>query len=119
MLEQIAYESPRVLEQKQQVYVVGDLESLSASALYTGDLPPLGPTSTGKSGFGKKLGVGIGYVYDFLEIDNTELLLRIRADEDDKIGVHLNDEIIYDKEGRSKPILINNHLKIDWKDKKY
>jgi len=35
MLEQIAYESPGTQAQKQQVYVVGDLESLSASVLYT------------------------------------------------------------------------------------
>ena len=35
MLEQIAYQLPRVSKQKQQTYfIVGDLESLSASALY-------------------------------------------------------------------------------------
>lgn len=38
MLEQIAYEVPRVFEQRQAVYQVGDLESLSASALYTGKI---------------------------------------------------------------------------------
>ena len=34
MLEQIAYEVPRAVEQRQVVYQVGDLESLSASVLY-------------------------------------------------------------------------------------
>ena len=37
MLEQIAYQLPRVHETDQRVYQVGDLEYLSASALYTGD----------------------------------------------------------------------------------
>ena len=36
MLEQIAYQIPRSSEQRQAVYRVGDLESLSASALYYG-----------------------------------------------------------------------------------
>ena len=47
MLEQIAYEVPKVSETKQQVYEVGDLESLSASVLYTGHLPPMGPGGFG------------------------------------------------------------------------
>ena len=34
MLEQIAYEVPGVLETKQRVYQVGDLESLSSTVLY-------------------------------------------------------------------------------------
>ena len=34
MLEQIAYEVPRAVEQRQVVYQVEDLESLSASVLY-------------------------------------------------------------------------------------
>ena len=34
------------------VYQVGNLESLSASALYTGDLPPMGPGGLGRGGFG-------------------------------------------------------------------
>ena len=34
MLEQIAYQLPRIHETNQRVYQVGDLESLSASALY-------------------------------------------------------------------------------------
>jgi len=33
-LETLAYESPRTSEARQVAYVVGDLESLSASALY-------------------------------------------------------------------------------------
>jgi len=38
---------PMVSEQRQATYfVVGDLESLSATALYTGDLPPMGPAGT-------------------------------------------------------------------------
>ena len=36
MLEQIAYEIPRVSEARQEVYRVGNLESLSAVALYYG-----------------------------------------------------------------------------------
>ncbi|MFH1310921.1 MAG: hypothetical protein ABIH65_00765 [Nanoarchaeota archaeon] len=36
MLEQIAYQLPKASEQKQIFYQVGDLESLSASALYYG-----------------------------------------------------------------------------------
>ncbi|MEX0920906.1 MAG: hypothetical protein WDZ62_01455 [Candidatus Pacearchaeota archaeon] len=35
MLEQIAYKLPRTSEERQRVYVVGDLEDLSASALYS------------------------------------------------------------------------------------
>lgn len=51
MLEQIAYEIPRVSEERQTTYFeVGDLESLSASALYTGHLPKMGPG--GSFGFG-------------------------------------------------------------------
>lgn len=43
MLKQIAYKFSRVSEQRQQVYVVGDLESLSATALYYGSRgSPLG-----------------------------------------------------------------------------
>ena len=47
MLEQIAYHLPRISEAKQRVYQVGDLESLSASALYSGKITirPLGPNS--------------------------------------------------------------------------
>jgi hypothetical protein len=37
MLEQIAYQGRRVQEERQRVYTIGTLESLSASALYTGD----------------------------------------------------------------------------------
>lgn len=52
-LEQTLYESPRIQGKKQQVYFnLGDLESLSASVLYTGDLPPMGP-----GGFGFSQGV--------------------------------------------------------------
>jgi hypothetical protein len=42
MLEQIAYKIPRNSEQKQVVYQVGDLEKLSASALYYGNGNGLG-----------------------------------------------------------------------------
>ena len=39
---------PMVSEQRQQTYfVVGDLESLSASALYTGKLPKIRPLGNG------------------------------------------------------------------------
>lgn len=55
MLEQITYEVPRALERKQVVYQIGDLESLSATALYYGD----GSSSGSSSGFGGGLGFGI------------------------------------------------------------
>ena len=39
---------PMASRERQTTYfVVGDLESLSASALYTGDLPPMGPSGCG------------------------------------------------------------------------
>lgn len=38
-LEQEFYRTPRFTEQKERVYTVVDLESLSATALYTGKLP--------------------------------------------------------------------------------
>lgn len=47
MLEQIAYEVSRVSEIREQVYQVGDLEELSAGALYTGHLPKMGPGGFG------------------------------------------------------------------------
>lgn len=47
MLEQIAYEIPRISESRQQIYQVADLEELSASALYTGSLPKMGPGGFG------------------------------------------------------------------------
>ena len=49
---------PRVSEIRQQVYQVVDLESLSASALYTGDLPPMGPGSHGLPSINRDLDVG-------------------------------------------------------------
>jgi len=51
MLEQIAYEVPRALERKQMVYQVGDLESLSATALYYGDGSSSGSSSGSGGGF--------------------------------------------------------------------
>ena len=50
MLEQIAYQLPRISETKQRVYQVGDLESLSATALHYGE-------GGGSSGF---VGGGFG-----------------------------------------------------------
>ena len=52
MLEQIAYEVPRTLERKQLVYQIGDLESLSATALYYGDGSSSGSSSGSGGGFG-------------------------------------------------------------------
>lgn len=52
MLEQIAYESLRIQKGKQIIYQVGDLENLSATALYYGD----GSSSGSSSGFGGGFG---------------------------------------------------------------
>jgi len=52
MLEQITYEVPRALERKQIVYQIGDLESLSATALYYGDGSSSGSSSGSGGGFG-------------------------------------------------------------------
>lgn len=57
MLEQIAYEIPRVLKGKQVIYQIGDLESLSAIALYYGD----GSSSGSSSGSGGGFGGGRGF----------------------------------------------------------
>ena len=45
-LEQNLYESPCMV-QRERVYTIVDLESLSATALYTGKLPPMGPGGFG------------------------------------------------------------------------
>lgn len=63
-LEGLAYESPRAQETKQTVYRVGDLENLSATALYYGDGSSSG-SSSGRgggffSGFGGKAPSGGG-----------------------------------------------------------
>ncbi len=52
MLEQIAYEIPRAQERKQIVYQIGDLESLSATALYYGDGSSSGSSAGSGGGFG-------------------------------------------------------------------
>ena len=52
MLEQIAYEILRTSERKQVVYQVGDLESLSATALYYGNGSSSGSSSGSGGGFG-------------------------------------------------------------------
>ncbi|MBI2057348.1 hypothetical protein HYT91_03785 [Candidatus Pacearchaeota archaeon] len=67
------------------------------------------------SGFGKEFNVKTGYVYDTLNVDGVNLLFMVRADDDNRIGEHLNDEILIDKGVRSKPIPINNHLPFGWK----
>ncbi|MBU2616137.1 MAG: hypothetical protein KKC19_03465 [Nanoarchaeota archaeon] len=54
-LELMAYESPRASEQRQEVYVVSDLESLSATYLSYGT----GSGSGSSSGSGGSLGFGI------------------------------------------------------------
>jgi len=67
------------------------------------------------SGFGKEFNVGTGFVQDTLTMDGVKLLFRVRADDDSRIGEHLNDEILFDKGVRSKPIIINNHIPFEWK----
>jgi len=52
MLEQIAYESPRVSEERQVVYVVSDLERLSAVSLGYGTGGSSGSSSGSGGGFG-------------------------------------------------------------------
>lgn len=47
-LEQQLYEVPKASERKSVTYfTTRDLEGLSSSALYTGDLPPMGPGNHG------------------------------------------------------------------------
>ncbi|KHO54837.1 MAG: hypothetical protein QT10_C0011G0018 [archaeon GW2011_AR19] len=67
------------------------------------------------SGFSKEFNVGPGFVHDILKVDEVKLLFRVRTDDDNRIGEHLNDEILFDKGVRSKPILINNHIPFEWK----
>ncbi len=50
-LEQSLYEA-RPVESERLKYTIGDLESLSASVLYTGNLPPMGPGGFGGGDFG-------------------------------------------------------------------
>ena len=83
-------------------------------------LPKSGISSTPcekKSGFGEEFGVKKGYVYETLNIDGNKLVFRLRADDDQKIGPHLNDELIWNKPNtkRNKHIF-NFHHKFDWKD---
>ncbi len=93
-------------QQRERVYTIVDLESLSASALYTGD---------SGSGFGESFGLGIGYVFDTLNVDGKDIQMRLRADEGHKgyESPHLNLE--YYEKGKIKPFL-NDHLDVDWKD---
>ncbi len=76
-LEQHLYEIPRASEQKQRVYfVVGDLESLSATALYTGE--PCGKIIITHGGKGmKSINKINGFAYHIFEdggshIDNPD-----------------------------------------------
>ena len=73
MLEQIAYESSRVSEQKQVVYTIGDLESLSASALYYGGGGSGGFSGGGFGGISKKDMVKFGIVTPSSMKDSTPL----------------------------------------------
>ncbi len=140
MLEQIAYEIPRASERKQVVYQIGDLESLSATALYYGDGSSSGSGSGFGGGFGgfgiverkdKKKGPSsgapvprsIGSISDFKPASDLGIgsgitrevesfLERYRAGEHEKSGKdHVNLE--YFSPVRKKP-LINIH--IDMKD---
>jgi len=53
-LEQSLYQVKPFEVERGGVYQVEDLEYLSASVLYTGDLPPMGPGGFGALPFGKK-----------------------------------------------------------------
>jgi len=68
-----------------------------------------------KTGYGKDFGVGTGFVYDQIGMDGVKLDFRIRADEDNKIGQHLNIETISDTGGRAKSIIDNIHSQFNWK----
>lgn len=95
--------------ERQRVYTVVDLEYLSASALYSGEYvfnsdgslagingfnASLKDSGSSGSGFGKDLGLGLGYVFDTLKIDGCEIQMRLRADKGHKTGgyeePHLN-----------------------------
>ena len=70
-------------QKRQRVYTIGDLESLSASALYSGDSGSSGGGFVPASNFG--LGPGIAKETDFGFIE------RYRAPEiDDAHGEHIN-----------------------------
>jgi len=140
MLEQIAYESKRVSEQRQRVYQVGDLEQLSATELYTGHLPKFGPGGFGLPKFTPKPlpdlpmfpTKPIGSVSDFklassfglgpgIAKESFNFLERYRAGKHEKYGEdHLNLEIyspidILGKKKRIDPLL-NLHIDIDIKE---
>jgi len=71
MLEQIAYQIPRSSEQRQAVYRVGDLESLSASALYYG---------SGGSPLGSLGSFGIVSTPSMKSVGSSEFLTSLRID---------------------------------------
>ena len=93
-LENLAYEARSVQAQRQQVYfVVGDLESLSASALYTGE--PCGS----HGGFGPMPSIGPGIARIMPEAGN--MIERVRKDKD--LPPHLNYEYLVP--GIKKPLI--------------
>lgn len=63
-LENLMYESDKG---KERIYSVGDLEYFSSSALYTGDLPPMGPGGC----FELPKGDGYNSIIPIFTIDGT------------------------------------------------
>ena len=65
--------------------------------------------------------MGLGYVYEEMNIDGIDLKFRLRADEDKKIGQHLNDETIFKIESPTGKVsgyaLDNLHHLLDWMKK--
>ncbi len=135
-LEQSLDNIKPVESERLKVYTIGNLEYLSAGALYTGNLPPMGPGGFGGGGFGNSGGPKfkdypmfggfkpIGSFSDFglskdfnrgpgILKESFNFLERYRAGEHEDYGKdHLNLEYLSPITGKS---LINIH--IDMKDK--
>lgn len=105
-LEQQIYQLPIASERRQQTYfVVGDLESLSASAFYTGE--PCGKNFVFKSA--SKLGLGPGIAREMLEAG--KMIERVRKDNDSPS--HLNYEYLIPGKKKKFITIANLHIPLD------
>lgn len=70
----------------------------------------------GNTGFGEEFGAKTGYVYDRLNVDGNDLLLRIRPDTPHPGAEyeHLNLETLY-IDGKRRPPITNQHEPFNWK----
>jgi|SRR3989344_2386409 len=101
-LELALYNTPGI-QKRQRVYTIVNLESLSASALYTGDSGSSGSGFSPASDFGLDPGIAKESDFGFIE--------RYRAPEiDDAHGEHINLESYLP--GSTKPFL-NIHIDLN------